>query len=205
MWHSIDQNCDDWLALRAGKLTGSNASKVMAHYGKAFGEPAKKLAVDIAIEQITGKPIEGGYSNDHMERGHEEEPIARQLYESEYFTIVENGGFYDNGDTGCSPDGICGNGLIEIKSAIPSIHYQRIKINSFDSAYRWQLLFNLRESDKDWIDFVSYCSTFPEDKRLFVHRVIAEDCKEDFEKIESRVSEFMALVTLVKSDITIRW
>ena len=60
MHHNIDQNTDDWLDLRAGHLTGSNIAKVMANYGKAFGDPAKKLAVDIALEQITGKPLNNG-------------------------------------------------------------------------------------------------------------------------------------------------
>ena len=47
MWHNIEQNTDDWLVMRSGKLTGSGVSKPMANLGKAFGEPAKKLAVDI--------------------------------------------------------------------------------------------------------------------------------------------------------------
>ena len=76
-FYDVEQNTDAWLQLRAGKLTSSNLGKVMANYGKAFGDPAKKLAVQIAIEQITGKPQESGYSNDHMDRGHEQEPIAR--------------------------------------------------------------------------------------------------------------------------------
>jgi hypothetical protein len=201
MWNDIDQNTDIWLLSRSGKLTGSAAAKVMANYGKAFGEPAKKLAVDIAVEQITGKPISSDYSNSHMERGHEEEPIARMLYESEYFCDVTNGGFYDNGDTGCSPDGICGDGLIEIKSAIPSIHYARIKRNSFDPAYKWQLLFNLKESGKNWIDFISFCSTFTDNKKLFVHRVNAVDYQNEFEMMKTRIAEFMAEVTLIKQDI----
>jgi hypothetical protein len=201
MWNDIEQNTDLWLLARSGKLTGSAAGKVMANYGKAFGEPAKKLAVDIALEQVTGKPISSDYSNSHMERGHEEEPIALILYESEYFCDVTNGGFYDNGDTGCSPDGICGDGMIEIKSAIPSIHYARIKRNSFDPAYKWQLLFNLKESGKNWIDFISFCSTFTDNKKLFVHRVNAIDYQDEFKMMESRIAEFMAEVTLIRSDI----
>ncbi len=51
--------------------------KVMAHYGKAFGKPAQEMAVNIAIEQITGIKIESGYSNAHMERGDEQGPHLR--------------------------------------------------------------------------------------------------------------------------------
>ena len=114
MWFDICQNTDAWLDLRAGKRTGSSASKIMANFGKAFGDPAKKLAVDIAIERVTGKRIEkDNYTNNHMERGHIQEPLARMKYEETFFVDVTNGGFFDNGNSGCSPDGrVNPNGLI---------------------------------------------------------------------------------------------
>jgi hypothetical protein len=201
MFHDIEQNTDVWLDLRSAHLTGSAVSKVMANAGKAFGEPARKLAVDIALEQITGVHISNGYTNEHMQRGHDQEPLARMEYEDQYFCTVENGGFYDNGFTGCSPDGIVGNGLIEIKSVIPSVHYQRIKKGGFDSSYRWQLMFNLKESGKDWIDFISYCANFTEAKQLYVFRIFAEEQTEDFEKMAIRIAEFERLVDEVKQDI----
>jgi hypothetical protein len=115
----IDQNTDEWLILRCGKVTGSGVAKVMANDGAAFGQPAKDYAVQIALERLTGIPQGSNYSNAHMERGHEEEPLARVAYEDEFFCDVDNGGFFDCGDTGCSPDGLVGeNGLIEIKSHI---------------------------------------------------------------------------------------
>lgn len=201
MFYNIDQNTDEWLELRAGKVTGSAVSKIMANYGKAFGEPAKKLAVDIAIEQLTGKPIGNGYSNEHMQRGHEQEPIARQLYEDEYFCDVENGGFFDNGFTGCSPDGIVGDGLIEIKSVIPSVQYKTIKRGAHDPAYHWQLIHNLYESDKNWIDYASFCADFPKGKKLFVTKLTVSQVTEDFKKLNLRMTEFKSLVDQVKQDI----
>lgn len=202
MWHNIEQNTDEWLVLRSGKVTGSSISNVMANYGKAFGDPAKKLAVDIAIERITGKNIGGAYTNGHMERGHEQEPIARMLYEEEYFCDVSNGGFFDNEITGCSPDGLVGeSGMIEIKSVIPSVQYKRIKTGTPDPAYKWQIAFNLRESGREWIDYVSFCADFPVDRRLFVHRVHAEQMEEQFNQIATRLAEFESLVNQVKHDI----
>jgi hypothetical protein len=203
MWHDVDQNSDEWFQLRAGKVTASSLNKVMANYGKAFGEPAKKYAVDIAVQQITGKTSGGGYSNDHMERGHEEEPLARMQYEAEYFCTIDNGGFYDNGDTGTSPDGkVSGDGLIEIKSAIPSIHYSRIERQSFDPTYKWQLAGHLKFSGRDWVDFVSYCSSFPDDKKLYVHRSYKADFSEEFEKIDLRLAQFQELITKTKDIIS---
>ena len=63
IFHDVEQNTDEWFALRAGMLTGSGFGKIMANYGKAFGDPAKKYAANIAIEQITGTPISSDYSN----------------------------------------------------------------------------------------------------------------------------------------------
>jgi len=203
MWHNIEQNTDEWLAMRAGKITGSVIGSIMANYGKAFGEPAKKLSVNIAVERLTGKMIDSdGFSNAHMDRGHAEEPIARLRYEELYFTDVTNGGFFDNGDTGCSPDGLVSdNGVIEIKSVLPTVHYATIKRKSFDPKYKWQLVFNLRESGRDWIDYISYCSSFPQESNLFVCHTEKEAFSNELEMIETRLAEFKALVETVMNDI----
>jgi hypothetical protein len=200
-YHDIEQNTDLWLEMRAGKLTSSKLGVVMANYGKAFGEPAKKYAVSIAVEQITGKPIESEYSNDHMQRGHEQEPIARELYEMETFSTVNNGGFFCNDSIGCSPDGLVDSGLIEIKSVIASTHFKTIKKQGIDSAYKWQCIGNLMFTGLDWIDYVSYCSTFPEGKQLFVYRGRKEDYQEEFVQINERVEQFLELVFKTKETI----
>jgi hypothetical protein len=190
----VEQNTDEWFALRAGKLTFSNLGKVMANLGKPFGEPAKQLAVNIAIEQITGRPHSSDYTNEHMQRGNEEEPVARELYEAETFTDVLPGGFYCDEFVGCSPDGRLDDGIIEIKSAIPSVHYARVKRQGLDPAYKWQCIGNLKLTDSAWLDFISYCSQFPEDKRLYVFRIWRKDFADEFSQITARVSEFKQLV-----------
>ena len=202
IFHDIEQNTDEWLALRGGKLTGSGFGRIMPNFGKAFGDPAKKYATTIAVEQITGQPISSDYSNAHMERGHEQEPIARMRYEDEFFCDVTNGGFFDLGNIGVSPDGlVCGDGVIEIKSVIASVHYASIKRQTYDPAYKWQLVGNLFYTQRDWIDFVSFCADFPEDKRLYVCRVERDDFKQEFEMLQQRVSQFFELVEQIKTDI----
>lgn len=202
IYHDVAQNSDLWLSLRGGKPTSSKLAVIMAHYGKAFGEPAKKYAVDIALEQITGVPVSGGYSNDHMERGHEEEPLARMLYEQETFSTITNGGFFDHGFFGCSPDGLCGSdGVIEIKAAIPSIHYDRVCSQSFDSAYKWQLIGNMKFTEREWIDFVSYCGSFPQGKKLYVHRLVKSDYQKEMQMIDERLEQFLELIATTKQSI----
>lgn len=202
IFHDVEQNTDEWLALRSGKITASALSKVMANYGKAFGEPAKKYAAEIAVQQITGVSTGGGYSNEHMERGHEEEPLARMEYEARYFCDVSNGGFFEDGDTGDSPDGLVwADGVLEIKSAIPSVHYARIAKQSFDSAYKWQLVGHLKFTGRDWVDFASYCSAFPDDKRLYVHRSYRADFIEQFKMVDIRLDEFREMISSIKHTI----
>lgn len=194
-FHDVAQNTDEWMALRLGKVTCSNFGCFMANYGAAFGEPAKKYALQIALEIDTGRKAEYSFSNEHTERGHEQEPVARMLYEQEYFTDVSNGGFFDCGDYGDSPDGLVNeDGVVEIKSVIAPTHYATLRRGSFDPAYRWQLVGHLDCTGRDWVDFISYCADFREDRQLIVHRLHREDCLEEIERLNERRTEFLALV-----------
>lgn len=202
IYHDVAQNSEEWYQMRAGKLTGSSFGKIMANYGRAFGEPAKKLAINIATERTTGKPISSGYSNEHMERGHEQEPVARMLYEDETFCDVQNGGFFDCGDIGCSPDGLVGSdGVMEVKCVIATTHFATVKKQSYDSAYKWQLIGNLFYTQRNWIDFVSYCADFPEGKRLFICRLERSQLSAEFEQLTKRTTEFLQLVDEYQSII----
>lgn len=201
-FHNITQNTEDWMKLRMGKVTSSSLSKIMANEGKAFGEPAKKYAVQLAVTQLTGNYEMESYSNEHMERGHEQEPLARMLYEQETFSEVTNGGFFDCGDVGCSPDGLVDDsGVIEIKSVIPTVHFANIKRQNVDPAYKWQCFANLRFTEREWLDFISYCHDFPEGKRLYVYRLHAKDLDDEFNRLRSRLNQFLELIESVKSDI----
>lgn len=195
IWHNIQQNSEEWEQLRLGKVTASNFGTIMANDGGAFGEPAKRYALQLALEIINNQKAEYSFTNQHMERGHEQEPIARMLYENEYFVDVTNGGFFDCGDYGDSPDGLVDNdGVIEIKSVIASTHYATLKRNSFDPSYKWQLIGHLDCTGRDWVDFISYCSDFPEHKQLIVHRLNRSDYEQDIEKLINRRTQFIALV-----------
>jgi hypothetical protein len=202
MWIDIQQNTTEWLELRAGKVGGSSIGKIMANYGKPFGDPAKRLAVNLAIEQLTGEPILSTFSNDHMARGHEQEPIARALYEEEFFCDVSNGGFFDNGSVGISPDGLVyDDGIIEIKSVIAPVQFDTIKRGKIDPKYKWQCIFNLWQSGREWIDYVSFCAEFPEGKRLFVKRIIWQECVAEYRMVHVRLGQFFKLVDEVKRTV----
>ena len=201
-WHDVQQNTDAWQALRCGKATASSFALFMANDGKAFGDPAKRLALQIALEQITGRKAEQGFSNEHTERGHEQEPVARMLYEDERFITVTNGGFFDWGDYGDSPDGLVGSdGVVEIKSVIASTHYATLQRGSFDPAYRWQLVGRLDCTGRDWVDFISFCSDFPEERQLIVYRADRDMFKEELKRLQERRALFLELVKETRASI----
>lgn len=202
IFHDVEQNTEIWDELRLGKATASNAGKWMANGDKAFGEPAKKYALQIALERITGRKAEYSFKNDDMDRGHEQEPIARMLYEEQFFVDVGNGGFFDCGDYGDSPDGLVAlDGVVEIKSVIASVHYDTQRRGSFDPSYRWQLISHLDCTERRWVDFVSYCGDFPEGQQLIVHRLHRDDYGTEIEQLRARREAFLQLVAKRQDEI----
>jgi hypothetical protein len=194
-FHDVPQNTDAWQDLRIGKATASNFACFMANEGKAFGDPAKRYALQIALELLTRKKAEFSFSNEHMERGHEQEPVARMLYEEENFVSVTNGGFFDCGEYGDSPDGLVSDdGVVEIKSVTAPTHYATMQRGSFDPAYRWQLVGHLDCSTRQWVDFISYCSDFPIDQQLLVYRLHRTECEDEIKRLHARRAEFLRLV-----------
>jgi len=130
-----------------------------------------------------------------MERGHEQEPIARMLYEDLYFTEVTNGGFFDCGFYGDSPDGLVDNdGVIEIKSVIDTTHYANIKRGSIDPSYKWQVIGHLDCTGREWCDFISYCADFPETSQLIVYRIYRKDVIEEIKMLSERRKLFNDLI-----------
>ena len=199
MFIDVEQNTDEWFALRLGKVTSSNFSKIMANLGKDFGSPAIEYAQKVALEYVTGNRDESAsYKNGYMERGHELEPVAVELYERETFYSVTNGGFNQEESKepillGDSPDGNVGeDGCIEIKSVIPNTQWKRIKKGGIDLAYKWQIHGHIWLGDKQWCDFISYCPEMPENKQLHIFRVERDDII--ISLMDERLDEFKGVV-----------
>lgn len=193
-WHNVQQNSEEWYNLRLGKITSSNFDKICANMGKAFGEPAKKYARQKALERVTGKLDETAqFSNSYMDRGHELEPLALELYQMQTFNEVTNGGFFSISAFGDSPDGLVGSsGCVEVKSVIPNTHWKVIERGGYDTSYKWQIQGHMYIGDKQWCDFVSYCPEFAKGKELYVFRVERDDEMQD--QLKDRLEAFESLV-----------
>lgn len=192
----IEQNTREWHKMRLGKITASQFAKVMAKYPKALEPNAKQYAFNIAWERVTGGKVEESYSNKHMQRGHDQEPIAREAYEvKKGFISVKNGGFWCNDDVGVSPDGLVDdNGVVEIKCVIPFKQFETIRKGGFDTTYKWQFIANMHYTGRDYIDFVSYSQDYLPNCELYIHRLFKKDFTEEIKALEDRVGQTLKLV-----------
>lgn len=110
------QGSDEWLASRLGRPSASQFSKLITTSGKPSGS-ASKYIDQMVIERLSGESTPH-FQSEHMARGNDLEPEARDYYElMTGNTVVEVGFILDDSEEfGCSPDGLVGedNGL-EIK------------------------------------------------------------------------------------------
>lgn len=162
-----EQGTPEWLACRAGIPTASMFATVMAS-GRGGGDSKTraKYMRQLAGEIITGDPMIS-YTNDHMERGHEHEPLAREMYSFIVDAEIQLTGFIRNGDKGASPDGLVGsNGMFEAKSKLPHLLIECIERDEFPPEHKAQCQGALWVAEREWIDIVVYWPKMP----LFVKR-----------------------------------
>lgn len=158
------QNSPEWYAARAGIITASEFSTVLAK-GRGGGpsETRKKLLAIKAAEIITGGPVSVWQGNEHTERGHALEQEIRDLYESTTDLPVTQIGFMRRGRIGCSPDAAVGDdGLFEAKSCLPHIQIARLESGGLPSEHVAQVQGQLLVSGRHWVDYRSYSPGLPQ-------------------------------------------
>lgn len=126
----------------------------------ATGDTARDLTLSLASERITGR-VEPVFVNADMQRGHDEEPLARDLYAEHYKVPVTEVGFMTEdkwGFTiGLSPDALVGDdGLFETKSRRQKKQVRTIVSGEVPPENYAQLQCALLVSGRKWIDFGSY-------------------------------------------------
>jgi len=187
IYRDIEQGTPEWIAVRAGIPTASMYATVMAQ-GRGGGDSKTRRTymLKLAGERLTGEPMDN-YSNGHMERGHEHEPLARESYAFLTGTKPEQVGFIRSGDTGASPDSLVGeDGLVEIKSKLAHLHLEVLLSDAVPPEHTAQIQGQLWVAEREWLDFVSYCPKL----ELFVKRVYRDEPM--IKKIEIAVDQFNA-------------
>ena len=165
-----EQGSEEWLAERLGYATASNFHKILA---KGAGKTRAAYLQQLVVERLTGKPTES-YSNSHMDRGNEQEPLARMAYEAETGNLVIEHGFIkiDGSMIGCSPDGLIDHdGGSEIKSRLPHIQLETIKKGGYPTANKAQIQGCMMVTGRQWWDYASFSPDLPENLQLYIFRV----------------------------------
>lgn len=174
----MDQRTEAWLALRAGKFTGSRFADLMARTKTGPAASRANLIAALAVERITRCCVPT-YTNAAMQRGVDLEPEARSAYEAHAGVLVEEIAFIEHPtlpNVGVSPDGLVDDdGMVEIKCPdAMAKHLAAIRTGSHATEYRWQLQGQLWVAQRQWVDAVSYDPRYPEHLRLAVVRVEAD-------------------------------
>lgn len=158
---NVVQGSDDWAALRRGLLTASEIRLILTPTLKiASNDKERAHLYELLAQRITGY-VEPAYISDDMLRGINDEAEAAAIYSREYAQTTETG-FITNdkwGFTiGYSPDRLVGDkGLLECKSRRQKYQLETIVSQEVPAEYMLQLQTGLLVSEREWIDFCSYC------------------------------------------------
>jgi|TARA_R110000824_G_scaffold89941_1_gene220056 hypothetical protein len=169
----MEQGSDEWLAARLGRPSASMFSKLITTKGKPSTQAGGYIN-KLAGERLSGES-EAFYTNEHMVRGTELEPEAREAYEFISGNDVLEVGFVvdPSFEYGCSPDGLIGtDGGIEIKcpAATTMMKYYQDS-EELVKAYYQQIQGCMWVTKRDWWDAFAY---HPKMKHVLV-RVSRDD------------------------------
>lgn len=195
----VEQGAEEWLEARLGIVTMSRVKDLLVN-GKdpsGFGSSALSYMHELIGERMTGEPV-GWAGNAHTERGHEMEPLARELYQEATGEEPHEVGIILNHGVGYSPDGLIGDsGALEIKTKLPKLQVEVLLAGEVPKEHMAQIQGGLWVAEREWLDFVSYWPGMP----LFVKRayrdekmisLIEQRVEAFYQELETRMSRVLA-------------
>lgn len=160
-----DQGSAEWYEARLGVITASCFQEVLP---KSRGSNKGRLTYmyKLAAERIRNE-VNDIFSSPVIERGHEFEELARNLYIQQTGNKVKPCGFIKN-NYGYSPDGLVDDdGLIEIKTKSGHLQIDLLLNDAVPDEHIAQIQGGLMVSGRKWLDFISYCPGLP----IYIKRV----------------------------------
>lgn len=202
---TCDQGSEEWHQARAGCVTASmfKVARAKLKSGPEKGKPteaAKNYAFRLAVERISGTPLDEGFSTWQMKRGHELEPAARQMHEEVSGLLVDHAGFVttDDGLFGASADGLIGgDGGSEYKCLVSPEGLRDVLLGDDISEFIDQVQGCMWITGRKWWHFGLYCPALASIGKDFFLREVERD--DDFiEAMETELIEFNTLVNLYR-------
>ena len=178
------QGSAEWLASRAGVITASKfveARKRLKSGPKkgGFTEAAEDYAFRVAVERISGAPLDEGFSTWAMKRGNELEPEARAWVEVKLGIFVDVAGFVTTDDEkfGASADGfIDKDGGLEIKCLVDPGRIRNVILSDDISEFMDQIQGGMWLTGRKWWQFALFCPALEKvGLQLYTKRVERDD------------------------------
>jgi len=191
----MEQKTPEWFQARCGLITASKIADLMATTKSGPSASRENYLVDLALQRLTGTPNDESFTNQAIEDGVEREPLARQWYEAATGNLVEEVGLIKHPTierSGASPDGLVGDGLIEIKCPIKKTHFATFKNREIPAKYQLQMFWQMDCLGRKWNDFVSFNPEFPANLQGIIIRL---------EWDEKRINEIREAVIKFDSDV----
>lgn len=167
-----EQRSDAWKAARVGRLTGSNAGKMLAKIKSGEAADRRNLRLQLVLERLTGKPQESGFQSEAMRAGTEREPLAIAAYEAHTGYLFDQTGFLSHNELmiGASLDASLGDFevLVSIKCRQPAAHWDFLRSGIIPGS----AIAQMRHEALVCVDtfrehhYVSFNPDFPEGKQL---------------------------------------
>ena len=200
--YSAPQGSDEWHVARAGVITASMFStcrqKLKSGPNKGdFGAEAQAYAFRLAVERISGKPLDEGFETWAMKRGHELEPEARFAHELEIGVCVQEAGFVTTDDRkfGASADGLIGDdGGAEYKCLVDPTRIRKVILTGDIGEFIDQIQGGMWITGRRWWDFCLYCPALESIGLHLWHRRVERD-DNYIDQMEMELIEFERLVS----------
>lgn len=188
----MEQGSMEWKLARAGKVTASRISDVMAKIKTGEAAAREDYRAQLAAEIITGEPQDDGFVTKDMAFGTEQEKFARAAYEVLTGGFVDEVGVIDHPTierAAASPDGLVGSdGLVEIKCPKVKTHIKYLMTSRIPTDYMLQMQWQMACTGRKWCDWISYRGDLPGTMGMLIIRVNRDDKK--IAEIEAEVKAF---------------
>jgi putative phage-type endonuclease len=192
IWPQMIQQSEEWFRARKGRVTASNADRILTPTGKDSSQ-WDSYAIELTAECIRPDELPSFTGNHHTDRGNDLEPEAREIFTKTTGLEVKEIGFVTNeirykGVVGCSPDGlIYRDGKIvaglELKCPMAKNHAAYLVEGGVPKLYRPQVQFSMAVCDVPWY-FMSYC-------RGMAPHIVLCDPDSDTEKMADAIDRFV--------------
>lgn len=175
----IEQNSNEWLEARKGKITGSKLKDIIISRGTKQKIGFYQLIADrLSIDEEKEDP---------MERGHRLEDEAIEIFSQQTDKEVSKGGMWlsdEDENIACSPDGVIKKGkniveAVEVKCLSASRHLEAWFTKEIPSEYEYQVLQYFIVNEK--LEKLFFCFYDPRvtAKPFFYLEVNREDIEDD--------------------------